>query len=57
MKISEALHEGHSYAIGFVAHAPANYASTTIPIALQVPAHNGCLVDTLKSIPVPSAAE
>jgi hypothetical protein len=33
-EISKDLHERHSYAIGFVAHAPANYASTTIPIDL-----------------------
>lgn len=32
------------------------HASTTIPIHLQVPAHNECLIDTPKSIPL-SAAE
>jgi VWFA-related protein len=53
-EIAGALGEHHSYAIGFVAHTPANYAPTTIPIALQVPAHDDYLVDAPKWIPAPS---
>jgi Ca-activated chloride channel family protein len=53
-EIADALDERHSYAIGFVAHAPANYAPTTMPIDLQVPAHNDYSVQAPKVIPVPS---
>ncbi|MGC1399140.1 MAG: VWA domain-containing protein [Candidatus Binatus sp.] len=53
-EIADDLHLRHSYAIGFVAHAPSNYAPTTIPIALQVPAHDDYLVDAPKWIPAPS---
>ncbi|MGH7924106.1 MAG: VWA domain-containing protein [Candidatus Binatus sp.] len=56
-EIADDLHERHSYAIGFVANAPAGYARTTIPIALQVPAHNDYLVKAPKLIPVPPTAE
>jgi VWFA-related protein len=54
-QIADDVHERHSYAIGFVAHASANYAPTTMPIALQVPAHNDYVVEAPKSIPVPPA--
>jgi VWFA-related protein len=54
-EIADDLHLRHSYAIGFVAHAPSNYAPTTIPISLEVPAHNDYLVDAPKWIPAPSA--
>jgi len=56
-EIADDLHERHSYAIGFVAHAPANYVPPTMPIALQVPAHNDYLVEAPKSIPVPPTPE
>jgi len=52
-EIAADLHERHSYAIGFVAHAPANYAPTTMPIAVQVPAHVDYRVQTPELIPVP----
>jgi VWFA-related protein len=50
-EIANDLHDRHSYAIGFIAHTPANYAPTTIPIALQVSAHDDYLVDAPKWIP------
>jgi Ca-activated chloride channel family protein len=56
-EIAGDLHERHSYAIGFLAHTPANYAPTTIPIALQVPAHDAYIVDAPKWIPAPPTAE
>jgi VWFA-related protein len=56
-EIAGDLHDPHSYAIGFVAHTPANYAPTTIPIALQVPGHADYVVEAPKLIPAPPAAE
>jgi len=56
-EIADDLHDRHSYAIGFIAHTPANYAPTTIPIALQVPAHDDYLVDAPKWIPAPPTSE
>jgi VWFA-related protein len=56
-EIADDLHERHSYAIGFIGHAPANYAPTTMSIALQVPAHDDYLVDAPKWIPAPPATE
>jgi hypothetical protein len=53
-EIAGDLHQRDSYAIGFVAHTPPNYAPTTIPIALQVPAHDDYLVDAPKWTPAPS---
>jgi Ca-activated chloride channel family protein len=51
-EIADDLHERHSYAIGFVARAPANNAPT-MPIALQVPAHGDYLVQAPQQIPTP----
>ena len=45
------LGDRHSYAIGFIAHTPADYAPTTISIDLQVPAHPDYLVQAPKLIP------
>ncbi len=56
-EIADDLHERHSYAIGFVAHAPADYAPPMMPIALQVPAHDDYLVQAPKLIPVPPTSE
>jgi VWFA-related protein len=56
-EIADDLHQRNSYAIGFVAHTPANYAPTTIPIDLQVPAHPDYLVEAPKLIPAPTVAE
>jgi VWFA-related protein len=47
------LHERHSYAIGFVAKAPTNYAPTTIPITLKIPTYNDYQVQTPELIPAP----
>ncbi len=54
-KIADDLHERHSYAIGFVAHESPDYAPATIPLGLQIPAHDDYVVDAPKSIPVPPA--
>jgi len=56
-EIASDLHDRHSYAIGFVAHVPADYAPTTIPIALQVSGHTDYVVETPKWIPAPPATE
>jgi len=56
-EIEADLGDRHSYAVGFVAHTPANYAPTTIPIALQVPTHDDYLVDAPKWIPAPPTPE
>jgi Ca-activated chloride channel homolog len=56
-EIASDLHQRHSYAIGFVAHEPADYVPPTIPIALQVPGHSDYLVQAPKLIPVPPTAE
>ncbi len=56
-EIADDLHQRNSYAIGFVAHTPANYAPTTIPIDLQVPAHPDYLVQAPKLIPAVATAE
>jgi VWFA-related protein len=56
-EIEADLSDRHSYAVGFVAHTPANYAPTTIPIALQVSAHDDYLVDAPKWIPAPPLPE
>jgi hypothetical protein len=56
-EIADDLHQRNSYAIGFVAHTPANYAPTTIPIDLQVPAHPDYLVEAPRLIPAPTVAE
>ena len=50
--IADNLHERHSYVIGFVAHTPANYAPTTLPITLEVPGHGDYVVQAPKLIPV-----
>ncbi len=55
-KIADDLHERHSYAIGFVARAPADHPPT-IPIAVQVPAHADYLVEAPKLIPAPPTPE
>jgi hypothetical protein len=54
--IADDLHKRHSYAIGFVAHAPANYAPT-LPITVNVPAHADYLVQAPTLIPVPQTVE
>ena len=56
-EIADGLHERHSYAIGFVAHAPADYAPTIMPIAVQVPGHIDYLVQAPKLIPAPPTPE
>jgi VWFA-related protein len=56
-EIADDLHQRNSYAIGFVAHTPANYAPTTIPIDLQVPAHPDYLVQAPKLIPAMPTGE
>jgi len=56
-EIAGDLHDRHSYAVGFIAHTPANYAPTTMSIALQVPAHDDYLVDGPKWIPAPPTSE
>jgi VWFA-related protein len=56
-EIADGLYQRNSYAIGFVAHTPANYAPTTIPIDLQVPAHPDYLVQAPKLIPAMATAE
>jgi len=56
-EIADDLHQRNSYAIGFVAHTPANYAPTTIPIDLPVPAHPDYLVQAPKLIPAVATAE
>jgi Ca-activated chloride channel family protein len=52
-EIEADLHERYSYAIGFVARAPENYAPTTMPIAVQVPSHVDYRVQAPELIPVP----
>ncbi|HYR79516.1 MAG TPA: VWA domain-containing protein, partial [Candidatus Dormibacteraeota bacterium] len=52
-EIAADLQERHSYAIGFVAHAPANYTPTTMPIAVHVPTHVDYRVQTPELIPAP----
>ena len=52
--IERDLGDRHSYAIGFIAKTPGDYAPTTMPISLQVPAHNDYVVDAPKWIPAPS---
>jgi VWFA-related protein len=47
----------HSYAIGFIAHTPTDYAPTTMSISVQVPAHNGYVVDAPTWMPAPSTPE
>jgi Ca-activated chloride channel family protein len=56
-EIADDLHQRNSYAIGFVAHTPANYAPTTIPIDLQVPAHPDYLLQAPKLIPAVPTVE
>jgi hypothetical protein len=53
-EIERDLGDRHSYAIGFIAKTPADYAPTTMPISLQVPAHNDYVVDAPNWIPAPS---
>jgi VWFA-related protein len=55
-EIANDLHERHSYVIGFVARTPANYAPSTMPMTLQVPAHVDYAVQAPNSIPVPIAS-
>ena len=51
------LSNRHSYAIGFIAHTPADYAPTTMSISVQVPAHKDYVVDAPTWIPAPPMPE
>ena len=51
------LGDRHSYAIGFIAHTPADYAPTTMSISVQVAAHNDYVIDAPTWIPAPSTPE
>ncbi len=53
-EIEHDLGDRRSYAIGFIAKTPADYAPTTMPISLQVPAHHDYVVDAPNWIPAPS---
>jgi len=52
-EIANDMQDRHSYAVGFIAHTPANFAPTTLSIALQVLGHDDYLVNAPKWIPTP----
>jgi Ca-activated chloride channel family protein len=56
-EIANELQDRHSYAVGFIARTPANYAPTTMSIDLLVPAHDDYLVRAPKWIPAPPPEE
>jgi VWFA-related protein len=56
-EIEGELGDRHSYAIGFIAHTPADYAPTTMSISVQVPARNDYVIDAPTWIPAPSTPE